>query len=125
MQQYFGYKLYGDDDVVIQDAREGEASTPIYVASNFVNKENFESKIKPLIERFLDENSDVFQTTVDLDETNEITPVGTETSVPENNVQPTEDINEIIEGLEVLSDSLESNEKQEILDIIEGLKLLI
>jgi len=125
LQQFFGYKMYGDDAVVIQDAREGEATTPIYVASNFVNKENFESKIKPLVQRFLDENSDVFKTTFDIDETNEIEPIGDETKIIETNVNPTEDINSVIEGLEILVDSSNDAEKQELLEVIEGLKLLL
>lgn len=125
MQQYFGHKIYGDDAVVIQDAREGEASTPFYVASNFVNKENFENKIKPLIEQFLNENADVFKTTVDLDETNEIEPIGTETNVPEEAVNPTENIQDLIEGLEILLDASSDAQKQELIDVIEGLKLLL
>ena len=125
MQQYFGHKIYGDDAVVIQDAREGEASTPIYVASNFVNKENFETKIKPLIEQFLNENSNVFKTTVDLDETNEIEPIGTETNVSEEPVKPNENIQDLIEGLEILLDASSDAQKQELSDVIEGLKLLL
>jgi major membrane immunogen (membrane-anchored lipoprotein) len=131
MQQYFAYKVYGKDALVIQEASEGEATTPIYNASNFVSFENFESKIKPLIEDFFAENEDVFKTTVDLDESNEIEPIGTETSVPENNVTPTknpivetENISDLIEGLEILSESMNDKEKEEILDVIEGLKLL-
>jgi hypothetical protein len=124
-QQFFGHKIYGDDAVVIQDAREGEATTPIYVASNFVNKENFETKIKPLVQKFLDENADVFKTTFDIDETNEIEPIGSETKIAETNVNPTEDIAALIEGLEVLADSSDDTDKQELLDVIEGLKLLL
>ena len=131
MQQYFSYKVYGKDALVIQEASEGEASTPIYNAANFVSFENFESKIKPLIEEFFAENEDVFKTTVDLDESNEIEPIGTETIVPENNVPPTEvtkveteNISDLIEGLEILSESMNDKEKEEILDVIEGLKLL-
>jgi hypothetical protein len=125
LQQFFGHKMYGDDAVVIQDAREGEATTPIYVAPNFVSKENFESKIKPLVQRFLDENSDVFKTTFDIDETNEIEPIGNETKIIETNVNPTEDINSVIEGLEILVDSSNDADKQELLEVIEGLKLLL
>jgi hypothetical protein len=141
LQQYFGYKIYGKDALVIQEASEGEATTPIYNASNFVSYENFESKIKPLIEEFFEENKDVFQTTVDLDDTNELVPIGSEISVVEHNVNPTEtplvetpeikpkleqseNISELIEGLEILSESMNDKEKQEILDVIEGLKLL-
>jgi len=124
-QQFFGHQIYGDDAVVIQDPREGEASTPIYVASNFVNKENFESKIKPLVEKFLDENADVFKTTFDIDETNEIEPIGSETNIVETNVNPTEDIAALIEGLQVLADSFNDSDKEELLDVIEGLKLLL
>jgi hypothetical protein len=124
-QQFFGHKTYGDDAVVIQDAREGEATTPMYVASNFVNKENFETKIKPLVQKFLDENADVFKTTFDIDETNEIEPIGSETKIAETNVNPTEDIAALIEGLEVLADSSDDTDKQELLDVIEGLKLLL
>lgn len=131
MQQYFAYKVYGKDALVIQEASEGEATTPIYNASNFVSFENFETKIKPLIEDFFQENKDVFQTTVDLDDSNELVPIGSETSVPENNVNPTEvpiveteNISDLIEGLEILSESMNDKEKEEILDVIEGLKLL-
>jgi hypothetical protein len=124
-QQFFGHQMYGDDAVVIQDAREGEASTPMYVASNFVNKENFETKIKPLVQKFLDENADVFKTTFDIDETNEIEPIGSETKIAETNVNPTEDIAALIEGLEILADSSDDTDKQELLDVIEGLKLLL
>ena len=131
MQQYFAYKVYGKDALVIQEASEGEATTPIYNASNFVSFENFETKIKPLIEEFFAENEDVFKTTVDLDDSNELVPIGSETSVPENNVNPTEvpileseNISDLIEGLEILSESMNDKEKEEILDVIEGLKLL-
>ena len=60
-----------------------------------------------------------------IDEINEIEPIGNETKIIETNVNPTEDINSVIEGLEILVDSSNDADKQELLEVIEGLKLLL
>ena len=60
MQQYFVMKQYGDDVEIVYGY--GNFSVPEKIANQevFVNKENFNSKIKPLIEQFLQENKDLF-----------------------------------------------------------------
>jgi hypothetical protein len=60
MQQYFVMQKYGDDVEIVYGY--GNFSVPEKIANQevFVNKENFNSKIKPLIEQFLQENKDFF-----------------------------------------------------------------
>jgi hypothetical protein len=61
MQQYFVMQKYGDDVEIVYGY--GNFSVPEKIANQevFVNKENFNSKIKPLIEQFLQENKDFFK----------------------------------------------------------------
>lgn len=60
MQQYFVMQKYGDDVEIVYGY--GNFSVPEKIANQevFVNKDNFNSKIKPLIEQFLQENKDFF-----------------------------------------------------------------
>jgi hypothetical protein len=60
MQQYFVMQKYGDDVEIVYGY--GNFSVPEIISNQevFVNKENFNSKIKPLIEQFLQENKDFF-----------------------------------------------------------------
>ncbi len=60
MQQYFVMQKYGDDVEIVYGY--GNFSVPEKIANQevFVNQENFNSKIKPLIEQFLQENKDFF-----------------------------------------------------------------
>ena len=60
MQQYFVMQKYGDDVEIVYGY--GNFFVPEKIANQevFVNKENFNSKIKPLIEQFLQENKDFF-----------------------------------------------------------------
>jgi hypothetical protein len=189
-QQYFGMKTEGEDAITKNvDNKIAPEGIEIWKHPNFVNKFTFKDEVEPLIEQFLKENLDVFETTVDIDGTNDLAPiteeeVGTEDvlkifkdivlesksfdeafdkvsnvqGVPrevsaffldkyrtkntldkhdtflkfytevkgeQQQEEPEESIPELIEGLEILLDSLEGEEKKDLEDTIEGLKLLL
>lgn len=60
LQQYFVMQNYGDDAEIVYGYGAYSTSEKIANQEVFVNKENFNSKIKPLIEQFLQENKDFF-----------------------------------------------------------------
>lgn len=78
LQQYFGIKRWGEQAGIKHSYFDLEEIKPFYYIDHFVNKENFDTKIVPLIEQFLQEQQDIFDTTLDLDESDELAPVGTE-----------------------------------------------
>ena len=128
-QQYFGIKTEGEDAITKNvDNKVATEGIEIWKHPNFVNKFTFKDEIEPLIEQFLKENLDVFETTVDIDGTNDLVPI----TVEENKVveevkteEPEESIEDLIEGLKVMIEYSEGAEKQELENTIEGLKLLL
>lgn len=75
-QQYFGMKTEGEDVLTMNvDAKISTTGIEINKHPNFVNKFTFKDEIAPMIEQFLKENLDVFETTVDLDGTNDLAPI--------------------------------------------------
>ena len=78
-EQYFSYKLYGFNGKV--EYSEGQVED-----DNYFENDNYVSRgmwrlIEPLIEKFLDENKDVLEFTVDLDQTDEKEPIGVEEEI--------------------------------------------
>lgn len=97
-EQYFSYKLYGFDGKV--EYSEGQVED-----DNYFENDNYVSRgmwglIEPLIEKFLDENKDVLEFTVDLDQTDEKEPIGVEEEI-EFLIQKEENL-KIKKGLEIL-----------------------
>lgn len=124
-QQYFGMKTEGEDAITRNvDNKIAPEGIEIWKHPNFVNKFTFKDEVEPLIEQFLKENLDVFETTVDIDGKNDLAPI-TEEEVEVKTEQQEESIPELIEGLEILLESLEGEEKKDLEDTIEGLKLLL
>ena len=75
-QQYFGMKTEGEDAFTKNvDNKVAPEGIEIWKHPNFVNKFTFKDEIEPLIEQFLKENLDVFETTVDIDGTNDLAPI--------------------------------------------------
>ena len=75
-QQYFGMKTEGEDAITRNvDNKIAPEGIEIWKHPNFVNKFTFKDEVEPLIEQFLKENLDVFETTVDIDGTNDLAPV--------------------------------------------------
>jgi hypothetical protein len=82
-QQYFGMKTEGEDAITKNvDNKVAPEGIEIWKHPNFVNKFTFKDEVEPLIEQFLKENLDVFETTVDIDGTNDLAPI----TVEENKV---------------------------------------
>jgi hypothetical protein len=75
-QQYFGMKTEGEGAVTLNvDLKEFPEGLPFIKHPSFVNQITFKSEIEPMIEQFLKENLDVFETTVDIDGTNDLAPI--------------------------------------------------
>ena len=88
MQQYFGMKTEGEDAVTRNvDNKISPEGIEIWKHPNFVNKITFKSDIEPLIEQFLKENLDVFETTVDVDGTNDLAPITEEDVVEKEEIE--------------------------------------
>lgn len=110
LQQYFGIETLGDDASYSVSAKELDRTEPLFVNDNFVPKEKYYNEIKPLIEKFFEENQDIFKFTVDIDSSNVPLPIDIE-----------ED-NEISEALEVLQMLLPENPTKDVSKKIESLE---
>lgn len=126
MQQYFVMQQYGDDVEIVYGY--GNFSVPEKIANQevFVNKENFNSKIKPLIEQFLQENKDFFSAELQMKKVVEEIKETTAEIVPIIETQPTEtnELQEAIETLEMLLETLEGEDKNEVQEALEILQML-
>lgn len=111
LQQYFGVVKYGDEASLAHSYKKLDETVTMYSADHFVNKENFTTKIKPLIEKFFEEQSDVFQTTVDLDGSDDIAPIG---------IKSEENLDLVIAGLKVLAKTEKSKEITELISSLES-----
>jgi hypothetical protein len=88
MQQYFGMKTEGEDAITKNvDNKIAPEGIEIWKHPNFVNKFTFKDEVEPLIEQFLKENLDVFETTVDLDGTNDLAPITEDESEVESTIE--------------------------------------
>ncbi len=124
LQQFYGIENFGDEASISHSYVDLGRTIPLYNAEDFVNKSNYEETIRPLIIKFFEENTDVFESTIDIDNTNEIEPIGTEKS--ESEVQDdSEEIRGVIETLESLIEESNEEEKIELQMVIETLKSLI
>ena len=150
MQMYYGVETLGEDAGVSYDYEKMDEKMPFFTADNFVPKEVYYDKIKPMIEEFLAEQFDVFKTTVDLDGSDDIVPIGTENIEPVTKIKRTEEIeepapeikkpdpvpepvkedvedneiSELIKSLQTLRVMTMGDEKQEITDLINALEYL-
>lgn len=89
-QQYFGMKTEGEGAITKNvDRNIAPEGIEIWKHPNFVNKLTFKDEVEPLIEQFLKENLDVFETTVDIDGTNDLAPI-TEEEVVVKTEEPIE-----------------------------------
>jgi hypothetical protein len=92
-QQYFGMKTEGEDAFTKNvDNKVAPEGIEIWKHPNFVNKFTFKDEIEPLIEQFLKENLDVFETTVDIDGTNDLAPITVEENKVVDEVKVDEDV---------------------------------
>lgn len=128
-QQYFGYINFGDEASIAHSYVDLGTIQKIYNSDNFLNKGDFTQKVLPLIEQFLEENKDVFSFGTDVDHSNKIVPVGTESTgtEPSETSIDTEkkEIQDAIDGLTILLGVSDESESQEIQDTIDGLKFLL
>jgi hypothetical protein len=157
MQQYFVMQKYGDDVEIVYGY--GNFSVPEKIANQevFVNKENFNSKIKPLIEQFLQENKDFFSAELQMkkvveeikETTAEIVPaienkkyvieskgfregIGSSSYKQKREKQKDDiknqiekiELQEAIETLKILLETLPDDEKQEVEEALEVLEML-
>jgi hypothetical protein len=126
MQQYFVMQKYGDDVEIIFGY--GTFIVPERISNQevFVKKETFNSEIKPLIDKFLEENKDFFSAEKMLEEVNaEIKEVSTEIAptIVDEAVESNE-LQDAIETLKMLLENLPEEEKQEVQDAIDVLEML-
>jgi len=120
LEMYVGVETFGENTGVHYSDGVGVISEmkPFFASGNFVSKESYTNTIKPLIEQFFKENKDIFTYTVDIDQSEEPVPMGTETSSTD-----IKEINEAIAALELLFE-LENDEliKQNIEGTIDELR---
>jgi hypothetical protein len=75
-------KTEGEDAITKNvDNKIAPEGIEIWKHPNFVNKFTFKDEVEPLIEQFLKENLDVFETTVDIDGTNDLAPITEEEEI--------------------------------------------
>jgi hypothetical protein len=126
MQQYFVMTNYGEGVEIIFGY--GNFSVPEVIENQeiFVNKEKFNEKIKPLIEQFLTENKDFFSAELQVEKVDAQLKETIAEIVPkiENKPIETNELQEAIETLQMLSESLIGEKKQEVLEALEILEML-
>jgi hypothetical protein len=127
LQQYFGIEHFGEEADISYSYKQLDKTIPLFNSDNYVNKDKYYSEIKPLIEKFLQENKDIFTFTVDIDNTNVPLPIGTEKeSVLEVEITSEQDeIKEALETLELVLDGAKEEDKKELTEAIEILQLLL
>jgi hypothetical protein len=126
MQQYYVMQTYGDDVEIVYGYGTFVVPERISNQEVFVNKITFNAEIKPLIEKFLEENKDFFSAEKMLEEVNikiketstEIAPKIVEEVVNTNELQ------EAIETLKILLETLPEEEKLEVQEAIDVLEIL-
>jgi hypothetical protein len=112
MEQYFTVTMFGDDVEIVYVDSPLASPDKIFTQNEYVNKVNFYEKIKPLIDNFLVENS------IFLGDKNQFVDAN---KMVNNNQQ----LQDTIDGLEILLETAKGKNKTNIIDTIEGLKLLI
>lgn len=126
MQQYFVMQKYGDDVEIVYGY--GNFSIPEKISNQevFVNQENFNSKIKPLIEQFLQENKDFFSAELQIKKVVEEIKQTTAEIVPviENKTIDQSELQEAIETLEMLMQTAKGKDKKDIKEALEIIKML-
>jgi hypothetical protein len=126
MQQYFVMQQYGDDVEIVYGYGAFNVPEKISNQEVFVKAEIFNEKIKPLIEQFLQENKDFFSAELQMKKVVEEIKETTAEIVPIIETQPTEtnELQEAIETLEMLLETLEGEDKNEVQEALEILQML-
>jgi phospholipid N-methyltransferase len=60
-EQYFAIRNQGEGADLIYSFRELDKRTPYFTADNYVNKDSFYNKIKPLLDKFFEDNKGFFK----------------------------------------------------------------
>ena len=126
MQQYFVMQQYGDDVEIVYGYGAFNVPEKISNQEVFVKAEIFNEKIKPLIEIFLKENKDFFSAELQMKKVVEEMKETTAEIVPviENKPTETNELQEAIETLEMLLETLEGEDKKEVQEALEILQML-
>ena len=126
MQQYFVMQQYGDDVEIVYGYGAFNVPEKISNQEVFVKAEIFNEKIKPLIEQFLQENKDFFSAELQMKKVVEEIKETTTEIVPVIETKPTEtnELQEAIETLEMLLETLEGEDKKEVQEALEILQML-
>lgn len=126
MQQYFVMQQYGDDVEIVYGYGAFNVPEKISNQEVFVKAEIFNEKIKPLIEIFLKENKDFFSAELQMKKVVEEIKETTSEIVPviENKPTETNELQEAIETLEMLLETLEGEDKKEVQEALEILQML-
>jgi hypothetical protein len=130
MQQYFVMQQYGDDVEIIYGYENFTIPEKISNQEIFVNKETFNFVIKPLIEKFLEENKDFFNSDnmfqkVDEEIKEQLSELSDIIDEEVNELNEADELNEAIETLEILFETATRKDKKEIKEAIEVLKMLL
>ena len=126
MQQYFVMQQYGDDVEIVYGYGAFNVPEKISNQEVFVKAEIFNEKIKPLIEQFLQENKDFFSAELQMKKVVEEVKETTAEIVPaiENKEVEPNELQEAIETLKMLLETLPDDEKQEVEEALEILEML-
>lgn len=135
-EQFFTLEELGEDAGLFFSYRELDRVTPISNSDDFVKLEKFDEIIRPLIVRFLDENKEIFDKTLDLSVPAEPLKIENTDFVEvkesiETRSEPKsdpafeiKDIEDALRGLEAYLPFASGEEKQSVVDAVNGLKAL-
>jgi len=115
LEQFYGVETFGDEAGVTWSYSPMDKFRPFFIADDFVNKEAYYEKLRPLIMEFFQENKDVLEYTYDIDESNDPTPIGNEEELERKAA---------IESLEALLEVSGGKDEKDIKEAIEAIKVL-
>lgn len=115
LEQFYGIETFGDEAGITWSYSPMDKFRPFFAADDFVNKEAYYDKIRPLIIEFFQENKDILEYTYDVDESHDPTPIGNEEELQQKAA---------IESLEVLLAVSGGKDEKEIKEAIESIKTL-
>lgn len=119
LEQHFAVSKYGEDVEIVYSDSPASAPEKVFTQNAYVGKRAYYDVMKPLIDNFFEENKDFFKLTINLDADSPAIIAETQLEIKNN------DVGEAIEALELLLEVSEEQEKEEIKDAIEVLKMLL
>lgn len=121
LEMYYGIETIGENAGVLYSDEPLNEYKTFFIADDFVNKENYYTHIKPLIEQFFKEQKDVLVYGEDIDESNEPVGIGNEVS-GETFAEVESSLYKLIEVATTKEDKQQINEAIKVMELMQQLE---